>query len=507
MKTLQRAGLATIVALAFSLAATAAFAVEYEDIIGLTREGVSTRTIMELIAKDGRAFEMSDEETQRLVDAGVDADVIKAMLDPSYAQTWLDGGNPPSGGGASGGYSTSLDDAYGQGYSAGVATSLVFSFGYYYGPLSRYYYCDPFYYSFWNSGFYGYGYWPSYYAAYYRPYAPYYCAYPYNYYNYNSYYCHTYYDPGYYASCGYNVAPYGRTVWDNGPRWRDGGVAPESGGRTRDAMVADGRNPASPPVVRDLQQRGAGGTRTRDLVANNGMGNGRASREVGSAGRSSGGGGSATVLRPGDRTATRGGSATRIDRSQGDMKRGNEAGRMAREGRTPRTIGSGEVKSGEVGRSTRSWLPKREGGGSYGVRRADGTATRGDSRGVSRGTARGVTRYDQPGNGRQMSVQRGRGSGYSAPRGTQRSTSPQAYRSAPSQGRGGGNVYRGGGATSRGGASMSRGGGSAPRGGGATMSRGGGGAARGGGGSMSRGGGGGGGGGGARGGGGGGRGR
>ena len=42
MNTLKRAGLATLVALAFTLAATAAFAVEYADIIGLTREGVSS---------------------------------------------------------------------------------------------------------------------------------------------------------------------------------------------------------------------------------------------------------------------------------------------------------------------------------------------------------------------------------------------------------------------------------------------------------------------------------
>lgn len=481
MKTLQRACLATLVALAFSLAATAAFAVEYEDIIGLTKEGVSTRTIMELIVKDGRAFEMSDEETQRLVDAGVDSDVIKAMLDPSYAQTWLDGGNPPSSGG--GGYSTSLDDAYGQGYSAGVATSLVFSFGYYYGPLSRYYYCDPFYYSFWNSGFYGYGYWPSYCAAYYRPYASCYGAYPYNYYNYNSYYCNTYYDPGYYAANGYNVSPYGRTVYDNGPRWRDGGIPPESGGRTRDGMVADGRNPAAPPVVRDLQPRdgGTATARSRDLVANNGMRNGRVSSEVGGAR-----GGSTRVIRPSDGAATRGSGTSRIDRSQGDMQRGSEAGRMAREGRTPRTIGSSEIQRGEVGRSNRSWLPER----GQGVRRVDGTSERGSSsergtseRGVSRSTSRGVSRYDQPGSGREMSVQRGRSSsGYGASRGTHRSTM-QSYRSAPSRN---GGVYRSNGGGS---AYRSNGGGSAPRGGGATMSRGGGGGggARGGGGGGGRG--------------------
>ena len=116
-----------------------------------------------------------------------------------------------------------LDRAYGQGYSDGQ-TSLVYSFGYYYGPLSRYYYVDPFYYSFWFSGSWGGGYWPSYCAYYYRPAYAWCSPYPYNYYNYSSYYCNTYYDPGYYRANGYTVPAGGRTIYDTSPRWRDGGV-------------------------------------------------------------------------------------------------------------------------------------------------------------------------------------------------------------------------------------------------------------------------------------------
>src|SRR5689334_13224499 len=171
------------VALALTFAATAAFAIDYDDVIGLTNQNVSKRTIIELIVKDGRAFDMTDDEIADLRDEGVDEDVIQAMLDPSFGEDWLDGKVTGRD------YSTKLDRAYKAGYEDG-RTSLVYSFGYYYGPLSRYYYDDPFYYSFWYSG-YGLSYWPSYCAYYYRPAYAWYCPYPYNWYNYDSYYCYT----------------------------------------------------------------------------------------------------------------------------------------------------------------------------------------------------------------------------------------------------------------------------------------------------------------------------
>jgi hypothetical protein len=434
------------------LAATAASAVEYEDIIGLTKEGVSTRTIMELIVKDGRAFEMSDAEMQRLKDENVDPEVVKAMLDPSFAQTWLDGGNTPDNGGgySSGGgngYQTSLDQAYGQGYSDGQGSSLVFSFGYYYGPLSRYYYCDPFYYSFWNSGYYGCGYWPSYYASYYRPY--YGCgAYPYNYYNGNSYYCNSYYDPGYYRANGYNVAPGGRSVYDNSPRYRDGGLAPGATVDNRAAMANAGRTagrPSTPPVV-------GGATRSRDLVANGGRNDGSVSRSV-----------SPSHSSQPSTGATRSGGGSRIDRSGGDVSRGSEASRMTREGRTPR-YGSGS--SG----SNRSWLPNRGSGSNNGVRRVGGSTTRDQQPG---GTSRGVRRMD--GQGGVANSRRNGGSSYDPGRQTQQRMAPQSYRGAP-QSRGNSAQPRGysGGGEARGnsgGGNMSHGGG----GGGGSQIRGGGG--------------------------------
>jgi hypothetical protein len=107
-------------------------------------------------------------------------------------------------------------------------------------------------------------------------------------------------------------------------------------------MASGAHNPAAPPVVRDLTMGGSGGTRTRDLVANNGMRDGRVTRDVAPSVDHSPtvdrGGRDATVIRPGNGSATRSGGGSRIDRSGGDIARGSEASRMVREGRTSRTI-------------------------------------------------------------------------------------------------------------------------------------------------------------------------
>lgn len=296
MKTFARASLATLLALVLSFAATAAYAIEYDDVIGLAREGVSDRTIVELIVKDGRAFDMNEDEIASLRDEGVSEVVIDAMLDPVAGQDWLDGRTSDDqsydqgGYSSNDGYSTSLDQAYGRGYSDGRSTALVFSFGYYYGPLARYYYCDPFYYPFWSAG-YASSYWPSYCAFYWRPAYAWAYSYPYNWYNYNSYYCYTYYDPGYYNYRGYTVQPgYGRTVWDNGPRWRNGGLPPGGNGRLDGSGAIDrvrerlfsGR-PSAPPVVvgAGLAERPSGGATSRgELPAAGRWRDGRVARGV-----------------------------------------------------------------------------------------------------------------------------------------------------------------------------------------------------------------------------------
>lgn len=314
MKSFARACVSIGIALALSMAAHAAYAIEYDDVIGLTKQGVSDRTIVELIVKDGRAFQMSSDERNTLRDDGVSEIVIRAMDDPRIGQDWLDGkytlpgdagdayGDGTDSGGetgngepepqavqdedgisSGGGYSSSLDDAYGNGYSDGGNTALVYSFGYYYGPLASYYYCDPYYYPFWDRG-YASTYWPSYYAFYWRPRYDWCYSYPYNYYDYNSFYCHTFFDAGYYAHNGYQVrAGFHRSVWDNGPRWRNGGLPPAGGtgagtrGRALNGRFADsgglgiGR-PSAPPVIqqatalrmpgRDRMQNGTPVSRT-----------------------------------------------------------------------------------------------------------------------------------------------------------------------------------------------------------------------------------------------------
>ena len=160
MRSILRMGLSVV--LATVLAVSAAWAVTYDDIFELTERAVSERTIVQLIVDDGRAFDLSEDELADLRAADVSQIVIDAMLDPAVGKAWLAGdvGSGSTYGGGGTGYSTSLDQAYNQGYSAGVgSTALVYSFGYYYGPLSRYYYTDPFYYPFWSAG-YSYSYWP-----------------------------------------------------------------------------------------------------------------------------------------------------------------------------------------------------------------------------------------------------------------------------------------------------------------------------------------------------------
>ncbi len=267
VRSILRMGLSVVVATV--LAASAAWAVDYDDIFVLTERDIPELTIVQLIVDDGRAFELSSSQLMDLRVAGVSEHVIAAMLDPEAGRAWISGGgnlggDPADGGDTGNGYRSSLDQDYGPGEGEGAGddgTPLVFSFGYYYGPLSRYYYDDPYYYPFWSSGF-AYSYWPSYYAYGWRPEYDEYYAYPYNWYEYSSYYCHTYYDPAYWTEIGYTVQPgYGPTVWDHGPRFRGGGIVPPKGGRPdavsgeRLAVGAAGRvrNPAGPPAIRESE--------------------------------------------------------------------------------------------------------------------------------------------------------------------------------------------------------------------------------------------------------------
>ncbi len=251
-------------------AAPAAWAITYDDVFELTAREVAEETIVRLIVDDGRAFELDADQLADLRAAGVSTTVIDAMLDPEAGRAWLEGddfgGAAPE---ADHGYSTALDRAYDGSNGAGPgSTALVYSFGYYYGPLSRYYHDDPYYYPFWFAG-YPCAYWPSYYAYGWRPEDDAYYAYPYVWYDASSYYCDAYYDPGYWTDLGYTVLPgSGRTVRDNGPRYRRGGITPPKGGRTETV-----------PAIREVMA----GRTTSDQVAREAPG----WREAASAARAS----------------------------------------------------------------------------------------------------------------------------------------------------------------------------------------------------------------------------
>jgi hypothetical protein len=468
VKSILRFGLSVV--LATVLAVTAAWAVEYDDIFELTERGVSERTIVQLIVDDGRAFELDQDELADLRAAGVSEVVIDAMLDPAVGRAWLSGGTTGTTGG---GYSTSLDEAYNQGYSAGVSsTALVFSFGYYYGPLARYYYCDPFYYPFWYSG-YGYSYWPSYYSYWYRPYYDCYYAYPYNWYGYSSYYCHSYYDAGYWGHNGYSMPPgYNHSVWDNGPRFRGGGVTPPKGGRpydgTENGRVVTGgtnrmRNPSAPPAIREAE----GGRTPSDR---GGAGSGLATRtgrgiDTPSARTPSSRGSGTRVIRGTDGSSgTSGGSSTaRVIRGSGATRGAERSAGGERVSSTqPRRLRDSAdrvMRSGRTGSSRRSAWSDATGSSRsivrpYGRPVADGRAGM-----VERGVTSRVERsagYARPGGGRAPAAApqaRSGGGGGSAPSGGA-SHGGSRGGGAPSGGGGhGGGGSRGGGANGGGGGS------------------------------------------------------
>ena len=484
MNTILRAGLGAL--LAATLLVGPALAIEDAEIFRMTAEGATEEEIVRLLVEDGRGFELTASELEDLRAAGVSDFVVDVMQDPELGRRWLAGEEvqPDDGGGVpyddGGGYSTTLDDAYNQGYVDGQkSTALVYSFGYYYGPLARYYYTDPFYFSFWWGG-YSAAYWPSYYAYYYRPAYSWCYSYPYNYYTYDSYYCHTYYDPGYWVANGYTVQPgYGRTVWDDGPRWRDGGLAPVKGGRPDAASALAGtmrdgtgtrmRNPGGPPAIREALASRDRGT-TRSPLADLGTPKTRTpgSRTVGDVVRGVGSRSGARVERG---TVARGDSPTRMRNGMRDVSKGRvvrtspdgversqrvTAGRSTVRRETPRQIASRSQVSPRT-RAHERWVSRSE----------DRIASRSQSPdrvNVIRGNRQTAPREAAPRMDRRSGVSdrvrivRGNGSGYeggrrmvargndSSPRGrfnAPRSEAPvydsgPRQEAAPDHGRGGG---------------------------------------------------------------------
>lgn len=169
-----------------AIAVPSAWALTPDDAIDLSQQGAADETIIAKICADGDAWDLSADDIAYLREQGVSEDVIDALIDPERAAEefgfTLGDGN--------------ADEDY------GPRTAYVYSLGYYYGPLSRYYFCDPFFYSYYScSDFaFSYSYWPTYYSTYCHPY--YYGFYPYPYFVYPStsfYYGFSYCGPSYTA--------------------------------------------------------------------------------------------------------------------------------------------------------------------------------------------------------------------------------------------------------------------------------------------------------------------
>lgn len=187
--------------LALFLAAPAAASrdpLSIDDVIRLSREGVSASVIIAEIEASDSYFDLTTEDILELTDEGVPQSVIEAMIRTSEDEVRED-----DDGDDSDDYSTGYGDGYRMGSDWRYRYSFAISLGYY----------DPWYY---------YYPWSAYYAA----------CYPY--YRVNWWYRPFYvYDPWYYHGHHYwyrsypkhtvRVATGGRHSWDRGAnRWRSG---------------------------------------------------------------------------------------------------------------------------------------------------------------------------------------------------------------------------------------------------------------------------------------------
>jgi hypothetical protein len=136
-----------------------------DDAIYLTQQDLDDDVIIAKICADGEAWDLSAEDIAYLRDEGVDDDVIEALIDPAAAADRY-------------GFRLGDGDAYDD---QETHTPYVFSSGYYYGPIARAYFYDPFFYPYLycDRFAFSFSYWPSYYAGYYWPYSYGFYAYPY----------------------------------------------------------------------------------------------------------------------------------------------------------------------------------------------------------------------------------------------------------------------------------------------------------------------------------------
>jgi hypothetical protein len=194
-----------------------------DDAIYLSQEGVDPEIIIAKICADAEAWDLTAEEIVYLAEEGVSLDVINALIDPvSAAEKWgftlgepdvyIQEGEETY---AEEGYYP--DDGYYIEESGG--SSLIFSLGYYNGPLAVHYFSHPYFYPYmYTNGFsFGYSYWPVYYRSYYYPWSCGYYPYPYYAYGEGSYYYGDayigYYQHNYYGDRGTRVHEIGDVAY------------------------------------------------------------------------------------------------------------------------------------------------------------------------------------------------------------------------------------------------------------------------------------------------------
>jgi len=323
------------VALLAAFGATGAWALTPDDAIRLSEQGVDDLTIIAKICSDAEAWDLTADDILYLRDLGVSGDVIKALIDPASAAEKFGftlGVATPTG-----------TTGYGEPAETAGSSAYVYSLGYYYGPLARFYYQDPYFYPYmYSAGFsFGFSYWPWFYGSYCWPYSYGYYPYPYYWYPCDSYY----YGYGYcgpYYSTYYGPPPPGGGNYYGDVRWRD---------------PADHGPPAygsEKPNVPEVRSRGSAGyDAPGSLAAKDPTGYSRA----GGGERPSRSG----VVSRGDGTQARGRLAARdpgaiAERgvARGDGSAGDGEYRSARGTRVifgGKSSRSGQLKAGDPGRS------------------------------------------------------------------------------------------------------------------------------------------------------------
>jgi hypothetical protein len=247
----------TLAAIVTVIGGGAAWALSPDDAIYLTEQGVDDEVIIAKICADGEAWDLSADDLVYLRDQYVDEDVIEALIDPAGAADRY-------------GFVLGDGDRYDDSHPR---TAYVYSLGYYYGPIARNYFCDPFFYSYLycDRFSFGFSYWPTYYADYCFPYYYGYYAYPYFYYPSTSYYygynyCGSYYDR--YRTRYRDGYTGGNVRWRN---WSDRGQLAQGIDRPRgDWRVESPRNRSGGDLNDGDRLRNR--TRTRDPIANDNPG-------------------------------------------------------------------------------------------------------------------------------------------------------------------------------------------------------------------------------------------